>query len=312
MLVITKYMRWKAENGSACKKKMPGGKKFCRLTFLSWSAFFLAFFSVSAYPHTDDAVLTQELDAEISAAAQRDVVDPMTYLRRAESHRKSEQWDDALADYAVAEEVGMTRVPLFRSQLYLDKGEPDKALSDAQQFLESEPGSSFGLVKQAYAYGALNKCYAAAESMSAALLTYVQPVPDYFLDLARWRLCDNDQAAAIQALDDGIHRVGAQVALIDQGIAVLSDSGDFSVALEWLDLLPASLRSQPAWLFRKGELLLGAGNNAAALEMYLQASEQLQALPADRRSQARNQALMSQLAERLVELESIPSARLSD
>jgi len=211
----------------------------------------LAFFhSPLVFSHSDESVVTEHYDAVIDAGD----TDAMTYLRRAESHRKSRQWEEALADYAKAEEAGLTTVPLFRAQLYLDAALPGKALTDVQAFLQTEPDNPYALVTESYAYAALDRCDDAAASMGRALEFHLQPLPGYYLDRARWQECAGDITAAIRTLDAGIAKLGAQVALISMAAGLLADQGDFNGALARIGLLPPALLKQPEWQQKQDEL----------------------------------------------------------
>jgi tetratricopeptide (TPR) repeat protein len=249
-----------------------------------------------AFGHAEPEVTTANLSADIKANQKNAEL----MLRRAESYRASRNWTAALADYSAAEELGMgIDVAFYRSRMYLDAGNWTQAMSVSNAFLELHPENSAGLVTLAYAEYGAGKRNTAIGTMEQALSNHPTPTADEFVDLSRWYLESNDLGGALSSLDKGATRLGSPVSFSIRRVELLQNAGAYPDAVLSIDELPAALREQPEWLMRRGDLLMLAGEDAEALEAFLDAQYALSRLPDFRRNNPVNRNLRQELASRL-------------
>jgi len=256
----------------------------------------------AAFGHAAPEVINEQINEEIEAAGGLSKADGQLILQRAESYRQDADYEAALADYALAEDAGLgADVAYYRARMYLEAGEPEKAVSEAKRFLKYHPGNSYAQVTLAYAYADSGDYPAAVEAMEQGLVKHPLPTADHYLKLADWNLESGNTEQAIAALNAGNKRLSPQVSLISRAVDILEQSGDYSGAIKQINTLPSGLTTQPGWQLRLGDLQRKAGDSEAALVSYRKAAAALDAMSELKRSQ---------LA--IIELQQIVTIRLNE
>lgn len=218
------------------------------------------------------------------------------HLQRGELHRLAGHWAAGEADYGAALALGadLAQVAVCRAALALDRGDPESALAALR--LVPTPDSA-ALLIQARALRRLGAPTEAAAVMAQAVATSPRPRPEDYLELAAV-IMDQGEAYAPQALavlDAGVQRLGPVVPLILAAADLEARRGQNAAALVRLEAAPLALRDSPAWLARRGELLLAAGSALEAQAAFTDALDKLDALTPERRAAPLNAALALQL-----------------
>jgi tetratricopeptide (TPR) repeat protein len=83
-----------------------------------------------------------------AAELSRDSVEP--HIRMGDSYRALKKYDDAFAAYGAAKKIDRTspRPHLASARAYLDRGEIEKAVAEADQATEVDPGNLEGMILQ--------------------------------------------------------------------------------------------------------------------------------------------------------------------
>ena len=226
------------------------------------------------------------------------------YLKRGELHRLHRDWDRALADYAEAEKLSddLPHLPYLKGRLWLEAGQPAKAVPYLDAFLERTPRHVDALLVRSRSLGKMGRFREAVSDLDTAIPLHSRPTPEYFLERAQLQIRMGDVPAALRGLDAGLERLGPIVSLIDFAIDLEVEDRRYEPALERLDSLPLILRKQPAWIARGAGILVQAGRSKEAVQEYQLALQAIDDLP-PHRSQARAfLEVREQILEHLVSL----------
>lgn len=230
------------------------------------------------------------------------------YLRRGELHRVHENWEQALSDYARALSLDPPRAEVYycRARLLLEKGEPRAALAEADTFLKRRPEEARGLALRANIHAALGDHDQAAHDYAAAIRQSAQPGADLYLrraeSLLAMRSPQGGEARALQAIEEGIARLGPVVTLVHRAIALELARGNYEGALARIDWIQARSANAAPWLKRRGDVLVEAGRSEEAMQAYRLALEQLDHLPDVRRNVRAFRALRKEIETALAVL----------
>jgi len=243
--------------------------------------------------------------AEITARLQEHV-SAADYLRRGELHRIEGHFEDALHDYAHAEQLDSTlrEVNLCRGALYVDSGEPAAALKELDRYLDGAPDHDRALRLRARAWQQLDDPRAAVRDWDHALAVTKRPTPDDYYERAKIlaALGDEGTREALIGLDQGLERLGPVVSLAMLAIDLEVRIESYDAALERLDLIAPQFARKELVDERRGHILLAAGRRAAARGAFVAALNEIESMPSHRRSTRSIAALETRLREALGEL----------
>jgi hypothetical protein len=133
---------------------------------------------------------------------------------------------------------------------------------------------------RARARAALHQASAADADFARALT--LNPLPELYIERARLLAAfgPGGIAHALQALDDGIFRLGPIVTLELEAIDLEVGLGRYDAAIARVDHAAARTARKEEWLARRGAILERAGRRADAYTAYQAALTALSALPA--------------------------------
>jgi len=239
------------------------------------------------------------LIAELTKKLQSEPRNAKLYLDRGEYYRSDGNWKDAAADFDRAGECDpqWALVHLSRGRLWLDAGDPRKALTSLDRYLVLAPKDVDGLVYRARAKARLNEFLAAAADYATAIGHAQPPRPELFIEHAEVLKAAGPKhfEAAIQTLDDGIRKMGPLVTLELPAIDLEVTAGRADAALARIDRLAAQSPRKESWCLRRGEILEQAGRPAEARVAYEAGWTALQSLPPGRRNTRATQDLESRI-----------------
>lgn len=239
------------------------------------------------------------VDAEIAHSPN----DADLFLKRADLHRLHEEMAAALADYRQAEALDPAshRADFGRGQLYLASGDPVAALASLDRYLSVTADNADAWLTRARALVAAGRHREAVADYERAIALHARVVPEYYIERADAQIAADDGHvdAALAGLDQALEVLGPVFTLQDKAIGLEIVRRRYDHALARLDTLPDTLRSTPAFLLRRGELLELAGRYDAAQAMYREALDKLDALPGQRRATRAQRELEETLMSRL-------------
>ena len=227
------------------------------------------------------------------------------YVKRGDLHRVDENWSAAEADFKRAANLApdLTIVDYHLGRTWFESGRADLAVGAFSRFLKARPDHARAHAARGRSLARLGDFAAAADDMGAAVQRSGDPSPDLFIDRARYliALAPPKTTAALRTLDDGIVRLGPIVTLVGLAVEIESGRGRHQAALDRIDSLAQELRDSPAWLERRGGLLLAGGKGEDARDAYRAALKALSLLPARRRSAPAMAAMANRLRDELGE-----------
>lgn len=200
-------------------------------------------------------------------------------LRRAELHREHGDYDLALADIWLAEELEpeLPRVDLHRARVYRDQGQAQKAREATLRFLARVDGDTQSPQPIASARQLLadldtqsGDALSAAHQLSLAIEASEHPAPALFL-----RCADAFEDAgvdyfdeALATLDRGLDALGPLVVLQQRALRVEMARGNLDAALGRIDAIVASTPGSPESMLQRGRILERMGRPNEALASY--------------------------------------------
>jgi tetratricopeptide (TPR) repeat protein len=212
------------------------------------------------------------------------------YMERGDLYRESGDRARARADYLRARRLGpeLASIDLRLGILALEDGRPGAALRLFDRSLRSRPGDAAAYRLRARALQDLGRPLEAAAAFQRAMaVTPPDRVwPEDYLAWARALEAGGRRSEAIEALDEGMRRLGSIVSLQLPAIALDLDLGRVEEALGRLDALRAGPGRPEVWLGRRGEILEAAGRAAEAHGAYAEALELLRSRGAVERGRA--------------------------
>jgi len=248
--------------------------------------------------HEQIVALTHEIESRPK--------DPELYLRRGELYRLHREWDRSLADLRRAQALEPRReMGLAEARLYSDLGWSEWAELALERHLTSVPEDPEALLFLAQLLERRCALEDAVRAYDRALVGLDMPEPDVYLARADAlaALGPAGVERALVGLDEALARMGPVFALELRALELEIERGRIEAALARLDALAARSQRQERWLAQRGEILLGAGRPAEALEAFLAARRACAALPARQRGTAQVAELERRVERRLLELE---------
>ena len=245
--------------------------------------------------HEQIVALTREME--------KNPKDGELYLRRAELYRVHRSWDEALADYDEAARLNpeLQGVHLGRAKMLLEADWPKSASRSADLFLQKMPNHPEGLVIRARSRVKMKEYQAAADDYALAIKQPYGDKPENFIERAQaldLAFPDNPDKA-IDALEEGIAKLGPLVTLQLPAIDLEVKSGRFDSALKRVDTLMKGTPRKEMYLTQKGEILLKAGRVEEARIQFTAALQAIESLPPARRHVRAIAALEQKIREHL-------------
>jgi tetratricopeptide (TPR) repeat protein len=246
------------------------------------------------------------IDEQLSSVNRKIASDPDNhelYMRRAELHRLHGEWQLALGDLATAEKLGPPQLQddldFYRGQIWLEAGETEQARYALTRFLRRTPNHYQALVLRARSSAVLGDVRSASADYGAAIGVADDPSPGIYLEHARLLVEAGRLDESMQVIETAVKDKGPLVTLIQFAVDTEEQRDRYEPALGWIDRLPESLRMQPGWLLRSGDIHAAMGDKDAAKTDWQRALARLDSLPPARQSTPANSELRSKLQNRI-------------
>lgn len=244
------------------------------------TAYLLLARAAVAHPGLDERIaqVTADITAQPAALEPR--------LERAELYRQHGQFNEALADLAVAEAQpkSSNAVMLARAEVFYTAGETTNALANVQQFIACQTNDRRAFLLRARCRFKLQQVEAAVADYAQALAKTPRPEPDLLLEMARAQAALGRFSDAVKGLDDGMARLGEVPTLELAAIEYERAQAAFDAALTRVDKLTRRYPVPEPWLVLRGEILEQAGRPTDARAAFDQALAGIHAYPPARRS----------------------------
>jgi tetratricopeptide (TPR) repeat protein len=220
------------------------------------------------------------LDAEIA----RHPHDAEPQLQRARAHLAAHEWKAARDAADRADGADPVVAGTLRGEAYLGAGRPRRARREFDRALARRPDAWGTLWLRGRAWVALGELRRGADDFGRAIAHLESPQPEQVLARRDVLVSLGRPADAVDALDDGMARVGEvaslQLAAVDLEVELLR----WDAALARLDRLCAANPPNPAWRARRGDILARAGRPAAARAAWADAVALIEQRPVERRA----------------------------
>jgi tetratricopeptide (TPR) repeat protein len=210
-----------------------------------------------------------ELISKLIAASPDDYT---LYLKRGDLHRQHQEWSLAVADFEQAQRLAPRQVDVdyYLGLTWLEADDPARAIAFLSRYVAAHPDQAQALLARARTRVALGAYTAAAGDYSRVIDLAEQPTPDLYTAKAAALLAAGDSQldAAMDAIRQGVRRIGPIVSLIEYAVTVETAHRRYDKALAWIGDLPENIASQPLWLARRADLESADGKKTAALANY--------------------------------------------
>ena len=256
------------------------------------------------------------IDQQIADLNGRIVDDPQNatlFLRPGELHRIHRDWDKALADFdrALALDSDLIIVERCVGKLKIESDKPAEAIASLDRYLERRSGDVEAHALRGRALARLGHSLEAAESYTLALANVGEgkPKPEFFLERARALAAAGNEhiPRAVAGLDEGLVVLAQPVTLQLYAIELELKGKHYDSALARLDQIAGRSIRKETWLVRRGQILEIAGRPEEARAAYSQTLEEIEALPAHRRSNRAVSSLENEARSALERLDAKPA-----
>jgi tetratricopeptide (TPR) repeat protein len=190
--------------------------------------------------HGDLSLQIERASADIKATPTKAPL----YLRRAQLRRLDGDWNGALRDFQLARglDPALPESDLGLGLLWMDRDKPRQALAPLQRFLGKMPEDPKGLGLLAECYQKLGRAGEADAAFRKANLA--EPRVELYLEWAGMLKGDR----AIEALDEGIRKLGPLVVLEQEAILQERALGRYPAALARLERIMAQASKKDVWM----------------------------------------------------------------
>lgn len=249
---------------------------------------------------------------QLMAEIARQPDDAQLHLALASVYCQHGEWKFALAETEAVERLapGLHLADFLRSEALLGDGKPAEARALLDRLIATQPKNFRALTLRARALAALGQPAACVADYRAALRAVAQPEPDLVQETADALVACGQSDEAVQALGDGIARLGPIPSLMLRAMELEVATGRFDAALSRIDAMQKSAPRPEPWMAKRAELLTQAGRPAEARAAWQALIAHLAALP----NLQRGSHAMSLLAERarqaLAQIDSVTSAHV--
>jgi predicted Zn-dependent protease len=190
-------------------------------------------------------------------------------VRRADLHRRHEDYAAALRDFAAARAVqpGNREYDFQEGRLRLETGDPDRADALFSNYLEAHSGHAAAWHLRGQARLAMGQPVLAALDFARAIATSAAPTPVLYRQQASALVAAGDDhwQAARDALDTGLARHPVEVSLLGLATDIALAQAETAAARHYLARLPKGLETLPQWRARLELASCGdAGDGEAA------------------------------------------------
>jgi tetratricopeptide (TPR) repeat protein len=206
-------------------------------------------------------------------------------MARARVLQMKGEWDGALEELEAAAARGADPdvVGEQRALVYLDAKFPRMAKVEIDRVLARRPDAYGLFFARGQAWLAIGDADAAARDFGEAIAKGPRPTPEQVIARRDALVSVGKKAEAIQALDEGMVRVGQVVSLVLPAIDLEVELGRYDAALARLDRLSAGVRPNPLWQAQRADILERAGRKAEARAEYANTLALIDARPPMRR-----------------------------
>jgi tetratricopeptide (TPR) repeat protein len=204
--------------------------------------------------------------------------DPVGYIRRGQAYSNEAHYEEALADFHRAEQLGdPVDVAYDLGVLHYRMGALERAREFFDRWLVRHPGHPAALQYRARVLRDAGQSAPALADYRAYFEAQPRPNPGDYRSAARLLVGEGDTGIveALAMLDAGMRRLGTVPQLQREAISLERRRGDLGAATARLETLRASLGESPDWKVDMGELLLLRGDGAGARVHFEAAAAQL-------------------------------------
>lgn len=230
------------------------------------------------WAHGDDQMLIDALTEELARAPEADL-----FIRRGELFRHHREWAKAEADYLAAARLDpdLAMVDFFRARALLESGAVEKAHIFIDTFVTRVPDEAEGWFLRAEVLAALGQPEAAAADYAEGIRRAPNPRPGHYLRRAKLLAAApvSNPMRALDALDDGIARLGPVISLVDYAIALELERNNHEGALVRIAAVMEKAPRREGWLVRQGDILVKCGRMEEAMTSYRAALTAIESLP---------------------------------
>lgn len=218
---------------------------------------------------------------EVTRQIKREPKNAFLYLKRGELYRLHRDWNAALADYRRAEQLNprLDEVKFGRGRMYFEADKPQQAKIWLDRFLLAKPDHVDALVTRARVLVKLNNRIAAVKDYSRAIAQLARPKPEYYIERAQALVVEGSKDEALGGIDEGIKKLGPIVTLQLFAIDLELSRKSYDAALSRLEQIFAQSPRKEKWLARRGEILLQAGREDEAGQVFKAALAAIESLP---------------------------------
>lgn len=234
--------------------------------------------STPAGAHGDDQQVIEALTEELAKGPDADLL-----IRRGELYRHLSKWQHAEADFAAAAQLdpNLHALDFFRARLLLEASAPDRALNFIARYVAHVPDEPEGRFLEGEIHAALDQPAAGAASFAEGIRRSPRPRPEHFIRRAQLLAAAAPQRlhAALEALDEGIARLGPVISLLESTIDLELARENLAGALTRITTAMEHTPRREAWLVRQGDLLVKSARPREAIAAYRAALAAIDELP---------------------------------
>jgi len=207
--------------------------------------------------HPDLLAQIERLDEQLQA----EPGNPELLIRRGDLYRRHDDFAAAARDFEAARILapGHPELDFYQGHLALQTGDLQAAAEFLDRYLASHPQHPVGWRLRGET--ALEQRDASAPADFEHAIRFSEaPSPELFRQWVLALLTVGDATAALEAVDLGLTRLGAEVTLLGFGADIALTRGDSGRAGRYLKLLPAGLERLTTWSdrFRAVDCLAGS------------------------------------------------------
>ena len=221
------------------------------------------------------------------------------YIQRGMIYSRGGQFDQALADYARAEQLGPpVAVAYALGVFHYRRGEYSRAIDYLGSYIEQFPTAAAAYDYRARAHRAAGDRVGAVADLELYFQLHASPQPGHYLSAAAMLQEMGETGAALDTLDRGLDKLGLTPQLQRRAVQLELARGQPDNAIARQETLRIPLKESPGWKLEMAELLLAAGRDGAAMELLLALETELGELrptPARAAMQQQARALLLQL-----------------
>jgi len=229
----------------------------------------LALVPIPSWSHPEREFLEQAVREELGRAPG----DPELLMRQARLREMARDWDGALSqvEHARAHGADPAAVAAARGRILLAAGRPRRALAAYERALALRPDAFETMFARGRAHLALGDAARADHDFARAIARMREPRPEHVIARRDALLARGRRAAAVDALDAGIARLGPIATLVLPAVELDVQLGHYERALGRLDRLVEHGPANAVWIARRADVLMRAGRRDEARAAYAQA-----------------------------------------